>query len=337
MDIADLTIIYMPNRSDQEPKYGTKLSQKEEASYQKWRAGLPKPLQYEGDYDLRGLYRSNPNVKPSANMHFPDTYKLPNHPTFSNESKYFTPLTRSRAGKWQETDSSFNYIPFNPAIKDTVVELKTQDKKWIMPINNKMAIGMGPLEEDAPPKGYKPLTIKQRADWNNFVRYLNRDLKIGGKKELDDRTKATGLALLAEYKKKNPDFSITPDLVPHVQYEFKHLKDSASLPGINPQGRVKDIVKGYFQDRDISPIDGWIGSLTSRQGYPEVTEFSDDPQKRYWGLDYEGASGYEKEVWDKKKNNKQQSRSAAMRPDTRANIDSVIRSAGMKNVMYGAQ
>lgn len=114
----------MPNRSDQEPKYGTKLSQKEETSYQKWRAGLPKALQYEGDYDLRGLYKSNPNAKPSANMHFPDTYKLPNHPTFSNESRYFSPLTKDRAGRWQETDSSFNYIPFNPAVKDTVIERK---------------------------------------------------------------------------------------------------------------------------------------------------------------------------------------------------------------------
>lgn len=114
----------MPNRSDQEPIKGTKLSPKEEIAYQKWRSALPKPLQYEGDYDLRGLYKANPNSKPSPNLHFPDTFKLPNHPTFSNESIYFNPATKNSAGRWQETDSSFNYIPFNPAVKDTVIEMK---------------------------------------------------------------------------------------------------------------------------------------------------------------------------------------------------------------------
>lgn len=103
---------------------GTKLNKDQQKKYDVWKTQLPKALQYEGDYDLKGLWLSNPNVKPSSNLHFPDTYKLPNHPTFSNESKYFSPQTRDRAGHWQETDSSWNYIPFNTAVKDTVVEKK---------------------------------------------------------------------------------------------------------------------------------------------------------------------------------------------------------------------
>lgn len=100
----------------------TKLNTKQLTQYEAWRSKLPKALQYEGDYDLKGLWLSDPNTKPSSNMHFPDTYKLPNHPTFSNESRYFAPSNKDQAGHWQTTDSSDNYIPYNPKVKDTVIE-----------------------------------------------------------------------------------------------------------------------------------------------------------------------------------------------------------------------
>jgi len=171
----------------------------------------------------------------------------------------------------------------------------------IMGMATKDSVLTRPLLNDPSPKGYKPLSQKNRSDWNAFARFLNKDKKIGGSPELDDRTNAKGLALLDEFKKLHPDFTITPDMVKHIQYEFQQLKNTNSLPDTKPEGRVKTLVQDYFKDRDISAVDGWIGSKTSRQGYPEVTEFSDDPQKRYWGLDYSGASKYEKEVWDKKK------------------------------------
>ena len=167
---------------------------------------------------------------------------------------------------------------------------------------SKYALG-GPIGDEGKgvPKGYKPLTTQQRSDWNGFVRYLNRDVKVGGSKDLDDRTKDTGLSYLNAYKKANPNFSITADMVPYVQYEFQQLKNTNALPNVQPAGRVKTLVQSYFDKRDVSPVDGWIGSLTSRQGYPEVTEFSDDPQHKYWGLDYEGASKFEQEMWNQRK------------------------------------
>lgn len=107
-----------------EAQTGTRLSPVEEIQYQTWRVGLPKNLQSEGDYDLRGLWKENPNIKPSANLHFPDTYKLPNHPTFSDESRYFNPKTKKYAGHWNETDSSWNYMPYDTTIKKMIVEKK---------------------------------------------------------------------------------------------------------------------------------------------------------------------------------------------------------------------
>lgn len=150
------------------------------------------------------------------------------------------------------------------------------------------------------PKGYKPLTADQRSQWNGFVRHLNRDLKVGGSKDLDNRTNAMGLKYMEDYRKANPGFSITPEMVPYVQYEFQQLKNTNSLPDQQVEGRVKNLINDYFKDRQVSEADGWIGSLTSRQGYPEVQEFSDDPQKRKWGLDYTGASQFERSTWDPK-------------------------------------
>jgi len=79
-----------------------------EESYQAWRKTLPKNLQYEGDYDLKGFYKDNPNFKAEdKNQHLTDKYKLPNHPTFSVESKYYK--EGMPAGKWEGD----NYVPIN--------------------------------------------------------------------------------------------------------------------------------------------------------------------------------------------------------------------------------
>ena len=80
----------------------------EDINYQKWRATLPKNLQYEGDYDLKGFYKENPTFNVSdPKQHLTDKFKLPNHPTFSIESKYYK--EGMPAGKWDGN----TYIPIN--------------------------------------------------------------------------------------------------------------------------------------------------------------------------------------------------------------------------------
>lgn len=163
-----------------------------------------------------------------------------------------------------------------------------------------------PITGSEPPQGYKPLSIKQRQDWNSFVRYLNTKAKIGdkpagGNAELDKKDKRIGLDMLQAYAKDNPGFEITPEMVPHVQYEIQELKNKNTLPGLQPSENVRTLISDYFSNRQISPPDGWIGSLTSREGYPIITEFQGDPNKTFWNLDYEGASKYDREKFAKKK------------------------------------
>ena len=58
------------------------------------------------DYDLRGAFSSG--VMASGNGHLPDTYKKPNHPTFSMESQYHT--SETPGGQWsQDPDGSYEF------------------------------------------------------------------------------------------------------------------------------------------------------------------------------------------------------------------------------------
>ncbi len=40
-------------------------------------------------------------MTPSENGHWPDTFKKPNHPTFSVESQYAKGPDAAKAGRWQ--------------------------------------------------------------------------------------------------------------------------------------------------------------------------------------------------------------------------------------------
>lgn len=66
-------------------KHNTYLSPDQEIEFKKW-AG--KRIADTEDYDLRGYYSRMANRKPIGDAHLPDTYKKPNHPTFSDESQY---------------------------------------------------------------------------------------------------------------------------------------------------------------------------------------------------------------------------------------------------------
>lgn len=103
---------------------GTTLAPDEEKAYQAWKGTLPPRLQYEGDYDLRGFYKKNPTFavdKPG--QHMTDEFKLPNHPTFSNESAYYNDDTKHLGGRWaQGRGGNWTFVPNDPAHKQMVHE-----------------------------------------------------------------------------------------------------------------------------------------------------------------------------------------------------------------------
>jgi hypothetical protein len=94
----------------------TYLRPDEEAVYRAWMekightnaAGFFVSPQYTGtNYDYRGYFKENGPVNLGKDEHLTDTYKLPSHDTFSDESIYATGRAKKLAGRWEgET-----YIP----------------------------------------------------------------------------------------------------------------------------------------------------------------------------------------------------------------------------------
>jgi hypothetical protein len=81
--------------------YDTHLETGEIPNYNAWRTNLAKnnpQLNNDHDYDLRGAFKAGFN--PDARNHLPDTFKKPNHITFSDQSQYHTP--EMPGGKWTD-------------------------------------------------------------------------------------------------------------------------------------------------------------------------------------------------------------------------------------------
>jgi hypothetical protein len=88
--------------------------------YSKATGSSPNPDDPAHYYDYRGFWKEDRGRTPlSSGMHLPDKYKLPGHPTFSNESKYATPGTP--AGRWEgeryvQPDNSPQILAEDPSL-----------------------------------------------------------------------------------------------------------------------------------------------------------------------------------------------------------------------------
>lgn len=98
-------------------KFNTSLPKESEAQFQKWLEKNSKQLDLF-DYDLRGAWKDGIAKDPQG--HLPDTYKKPNHPTFSSESQYSSQMmpggqwSKSSDGKWAYKPSPLNLQMYGP-------------------------------------------------------------------------------------------------------------------------------------------------------------------------------------------------------------------------------
>lgn len=119
------------------------------------------------------------------------------------------------------------------------------------------------------PKDYKGIAPTVRKDWNDFLDYLDKK-GVGGKTDLDKRDQSLGLNYLSQYRKENPKTSITPEIIPQIQYDQYLLRKGDSYPGLNAE-QLKYVRGGLnpaYMARPVSDVDGWLGSATTKQYYP---------------------------------------------------------------------
>src|SRR6185436_16465728 len=79
----------------------TQLEPMQEVQFQDWAKKNKVRLEpgWNEDYDMRGLWKSNPGAVPDPQGQWPDTWNLPNHPTFSSQSVYALPDSPRWYGK----------------------------------------------------------------------------------------------------------------------------------------------------------------------------------------------------------------------------------------------
>lgn len=108
-----------PQTPDMTNQYNTPLNPQETQQYAAW-------LQSKGinpntaafDYDMQGAFKAG--VLQSGNGHFPDTFKKPNHTTFSDQSQY-NGADGYQGGSWVDNGNNtytFNASPTNVQMTD---------------------------------------------------------------------------------------------------------------------------------------------------------------------------------------------------------------------------
>jgi len=97
---------------DYSDKYNTQLSPIEEQQFTQWAQQMKQSqgrdvMNDAYDYDIRGFFKSG--QAQAANGHMTDTYKKPNHPTFSDQSQYHG-KDGNIGGQWsQAPDGSWQF------------------------------------------------------------------------------------------------------------------------------------------------------------------------------------------------------------------------------------
>jgi hypothetical protein len=100
-------------------------TEKEQKAFEEWLTNnnVREPFHPEQHYDYVSAFR-NGIGRDGKSEHFPDTYKLPQHPTFSIESQYYRP--GMKAGYW----TGEKYTPINSLSQLPYSTLKELLNKW---------------------------------------------------------------------------------------------------------------------------------------------------------------------------------------------------------------
>ena len=79
-------------------RFNTKLNPEDEDKFQAWAKKSNVGKNHSYNYDMRGAWKSG--ASSDERNHYPDTYKKPNHPTFSDQSQYHG--EKYQGGKWSD-------------------------------------------------------------------------------------------------------------------------------------------------------------------------------------------------------------------------------------------
>lgn len=156
-----------------------------------------------------------------------------------------------------------------------------------MRIFRKYYIAVEPTGSDdanaaASPKGNAATTPQQRTEWNGFLDYLDKK-GVAGKPDLD--APGAGLKYFQQYKKANPDVSITPDNIATIQNEQQQIRNGGSIGNLGTQQMdyLRQGLSDSYLNKPVPAATGQIDQATSKLYYPTAKTADTDH-----GTDIEG-------------------------------------------------
>lgn len=124
------------------------------------------------------------------------------------------------------------------------------------------------------PKNYKATTAAQRQQWNGFLDYIGKT---------PNANLADSNALFSQYKKTNPEFSLSPNDLANIQYEQYQLRKGDKFGNLD-QNQLKYIRQGLpetYLNKPIGEINGQLTPETAKLYYPQVKDYGTDLEGYY--------------------------------------------------------
>jgi len=160
--------------ADMTDSYNTPLTPEEEQNFQTWAKKNNKSKDLY-DYDMRGFWKGGEGFNERG--HGPDTYKKPNHPTFSDQSQYHG-TDGHQGGSWAGSDEKgWTFSPgptnydyrnedemkdyfkqFEPGTKLQLPKTKKLGKEGLTPEEMK-GFGINPAKPTSPQPDYTGLPV----------------------------------------------------------------------------------------------------------------------------------------------------------------------------------
>ena len=267
---------------------GKNFNPKEEQEYRNWikNNNIEVDNNFNGkDYDYRGFWKENGNINVQQGQHFTDKYKLPNHPTFSNESIYFNESNKEQSGQWNKGIGGERYVPFEPNNKQEITE----------PSGNKREGEAGGLDDD---HTAIPEPAQQSEREQNTIKINdNRKIDVASGNPINDKNKLTTDAdletvrsIISEAIKENVDpytalaMSIQETGIGwaenpfHLQLRYQTGTENVIGESMRFLKEKMDYAKGLGKKTEADILQAW-------NGYGKLTPQSEYGTTKYYGID----------------------------------------------------
>ena len=238
-------------------KYNTPLTKEEKIEYDAWVAAESKRQGRDitwdlGTYDIQGFWKSGDHMKMDKDNHGSDKWKKPNHPTFSNQSKYHN-VDGYVGGTWAEdggyTPSDYTSKLYDKNYYDRLFGREPNRPEYLKTLSVKTYVAPDPPKEQ-PKYG---LVYKDRVlDFKDKI--------VKGKTIVENPAEK----IVNQYK----------EVLESDGFEINNTLDALFIKAPNGQRLAFDVATGFNR---FKVLNDWIAENSDEQA---INKFKEDKKNR---------------------------------------------------------